>query len=50
MRMMSTWAAFWMNYGERNCWQWLSGDEDGQDIVAYFPDHGVRLERESPSV
>lgn len=48
--MGSTQAARWMDYGGRNCWQWLPGEEDGQDIIAYIPDHGARPDRESPSV
>lgn len=43
-------AAKWLDYGDRNCWQWLPGGEDGQDIVAYIPDHGARVDPENVRV
>lgn len=38
-------ASYWDGYGNRNCWLWLPGSEDGEDIVAYQPDEYVTIER-----
>lgn len=38
IQMGTTAAHKWENYGDRNCWQWLPGSNDGQDIIAYKPE------------
>lgn len=45
-------ASNWENYGGRNCWQWLPGSDDGEDIIAYQEDEYLTVPRfpESASV